>query len=109
MTFQPVYIPDRFKTTFRGFPRKYPYEAIEAQKRKEKREQLLRYRKAYVHKSRGWHLLRREVLSAIKKGITSDWVYNGEDEYEVEQFSVKLATRKVFDLLRKKGLLKYIR
>lgn len=103
------YIPERFKTTFCGFPRKYPYEKIEAAKKKEKRNQMLRYRERYNHKSRGWNSFRKQIKKEILDSIEFDYRWNGEDEYPVREFQPETATRKVFELIRKKGLLKYIK
>lgn len=103
-----TYIPERFKHTFMGFPRKWPYEKIEEAHRKQHREEILRHRKAYRHKSRGWLDFKKEIEDEILKAVDSDWRYNGDDEYQYDTFDTKVAAKKVFNLIRKKGLLKYI-
>lgn len=105
---QHAYIPERFIHTFRGFPKKYPYEAIKLAQKKEDRKIQLKKRLCYKHKSRGNSWFKKQLEGAIMQGKDTDWYYNGDDEYPVSIFNQSEATNCVFRLLKERGLIKHL-
>jgi hypothetical protein len=66
-------------------------------------------REHFHHRSRGLTSFRKELEEAVEEGKDTDWGYDGEDEYPISTFDKENAARAVFNLLKRKGLLKYIK
>jgi hypothetical protein len=92
-----------------GFPLKFEQERFDKIRN---RKSILSKRKRHIHTSRGktTNLMKfeRELLEHIKYGVRSDWRYDGEDEYEVEEFDCKQAAHYIMQLLKKKKVIKHL-
>lgn len=102
------YIPERFKTTFRGFPKQYPYEEIARIKKAEQRKNQLVKRSNYKHSSRGGISVVKTISYLIIQGKDIDYRYDGEEEYYINVFNEKKATNEVIKYLKRKGVFKYL-